>query len=261
MNEEIKAAVKKGDFEEARRLAGEIEDEEERQRVLGFIALKAGDYPEAEKMYEPFAKGEDPPFSVLYNYGMALFNQNKLEEAIDALNRAHEKNPESSKVLLTLGLAYRGRGDMEKARECFEKGGFHELASEIPKEVSPPPKSLDTPPPAESRAPADLPMCEMPKPLRLEMEGLVKVDPSVFVAFWGGERKRVEEIGDSLWVEGKGTLVLMPVAEPKPAEIDLGDGAGQLAVLMNGKTLYLATDKDSLVAYNTVHTQWTPESK
>jgi len=88
----------------------------------------------------------------------------------------------------------------------------------------------------------------------------VKVDPSVFVAFWGTERKRVEEIGDSLWVEGKGTLVLMPVAEPKPAAIDLGEGAGQLAVLMNGKTLYLATDKDSMVAYNTVHAQWSPES-
>ncbi len=258
MNEEIRAAVKKGDFEEARRLAQAIEDQEERQRVLGFIALKAGDYQQAEELYEPFVKGEDPPFSVLYNYGMALFNQNKLEQAIESLNQALEKNPDSSKVLLTLGLAYRGRGEMEKAKECFEKGGFDDLASEIPKEVPPPPRPAVTPPATETTA--DLPMCEMPKPLRLEMEGLVKVDPSVFVAFWGAERKRVEEIGDSLWVEGKGTLVLMPVAEPKPAAIDLGEGAGQLAVLMNGKTLYLATDKDSMVAYNTVHAQWSPES-
>ncbi len=258
MTEEIKAAIKKAEFEEARRLAQEIDDEEERQRVLGFIALKEGDYQEAERLYAPLAGAEDPPFSVLYNYGMALFNQNRFDETIEALERANAKNPGSPKVLLTLGLAYRGKGELEKARECFEKGGFHDLAKEIPQEVAPPPRM-----PKEEVAPkepVDLPVCEPSKPLRLEMEGLVKVDPSLFVAFWGEERKRVEEIGGTLWVEGKGTLVLLPQAEEREAEIDIGEGAGQLAVLMNGKTLYLATDKDSKVAYNAVHAQWSPES-
>ena len=258
MTEEIRAAIKKEDFEEAKRLAQEIENEEERQRTLGFIALKAGDYEEAERLYKPLAEAEDPPFSVLYNYGVALFNQSKLEEAIEVLERAHAKNPDAKKVLLTLGLAYRGKGELEKARECFEKGGFEDLAKEIPQEVAPTPKPpVETP----SASPAtEIPLSGPAKPIRLEMEGLVKVDPNLFVAFWGDERKRVEEIGDSLWVEGKGTLVLLPQAEEKEAEIDLGEGAGQLAVLMNGKTLYLATDKDSKVAYNTVHAQWSPES-
>ncbi len=257
MTEEIKAAIKRRDFEEAKRLAREIEDEGERQRTLGFIALKAGEYSEAERLYEPFAKGEDPPFSVLYNYGTALFNQNKFDAAIEALERALEKKPDSPKALLTLGLSYRSKGDLEKARECFEKGGFEDLAKEIPKEVEPAPKmEVESAP----KTAENLPVCELPKPLRLEMEGLVKLDPEIFVAFWGTERKRVEEIGGTLWVEGKGTLVLLPMGEGRAAEIDLGEGTGQLAVLMNGKTLYLATDKDSKVAYNTVHAQWSPEN-
>jgi hypothetical protein len=256
MTEEIKAAIKKGEFEEAKRLAQEIEDEEERQRTLGFISLKAGEYEEAERLYQPFVKVDDPPFSVLYNYGVALFNLNRFDEAIEVLNKALEKKPDSPKVLLTLGLSYRANGELEKARECFEKGGFQDLANEIPKEVTPPPRvAVEEVPP-----PKDLPVCEVPKPIRLEMEGLVKMDPELFVAFWGSERKRVEEIGSDLWVEGKGTLVILPMAGGRSPEIDLGEGAGQLAVLMNGKTLYMATDKDSKVAYNTVHAQWSPEN-
>ena len=259
MTEEIRAAIKKGEFEEARKLAQEIGDEENRQRTLGFIALKAGDYKEAERLYESFTRSGDPPFSVFYNYGVALFNQNKLEGAIDALEKAHAKNPDAAKVLLTLGLAYRGKGELEKARGCFEKGGFDELAREIPQEIAPLPGPVSVGVPGSSSAP-EIPVCEPPKPIRLEMEGLVKVAPSVFVAFWGPNRKRVEEVGSTLWIEGKGTLIVLPIEDDREPQIDLGEGAGQLSVLMNGKTLYLATDKESLVAYNTVHAQWSPES-
>ncbi len=258
MKEEIKVAIKKGDFDEAKRLAQEIGDEEERERTLGFIALKAGDYAEAEQRYRPFAEAEEPSFPVLYNYGMALFNQGKLDAAIEALERAYSMNPQASNVLLTLGLAYRGRGDLEKARECFEKGGFHDLAAEIPKEVPPPPK-VSSGEPAKT-VPVDLPTCEPAAPIRIEMEGMVKIDPSLFVAFWGEERKRVEAIGGTLWIEGKGTLVIMPQVDEREPQIDIGEGAGQLAVLLNGKTLYLATQKESKVAYNTVCAQWSPEN-
>ena len=53
--------------------------------------------------------------------GIALFNTNRIDEAIDSFNRALELNKYDEESLYYLGLCYKEINDYNKSIEVFEK--------------------------------------------------------------------------------------------------------------------------------------------
>ena len=57
----------------------------------------------------------------LYQEGMSLVEQRKLDEALQAFNRGLESDPSNRVLLNAIGATYTLKGDAEKAQDCFQK--------------------------------------------------------------------------------------------------------------------------------------------
>jgi tetratricopeptide (TPR) repeat protein len=57
----------------------------------------------------------------LYQEGMSLVRQGKLDEALQAFNRGLESDPSNLVLLNAIGATYTLKGDPEKAQDCFQK--------------------------------------------------------------------------------------------------------------------------------------------
>jgi tetratricopeptide (TPR) repeat protein len=119
-------SVRKGDFDKARTEVEFLTKSEKASHLSfyleGHIALQKG---ESERAAETFRKGREafPAMSVEYLRGEALaqLQRRAFDKAIEASRKAVEINPHSALSHRDLGVAYRGKGDLERARAALQK--------------------------------------------------------------------------------------------------------------------------------------------
>ena len=89
-----------------------------------------GDKAKAEAAYEALQSGAGNDPEALYRKGVALFNSNNFEGAIEALKQALAAEPDMAGAHYTLGLALLNQGDNAGAKEHLQR--FLELAPKDP---------------------------------------------------------------------------------------------------------------------------------
>ena len=194
--------------------------------------LKEGRNEEAYQILEDLVR-ENPTESALFNIALALYRMNQLEEAKTYLEKLLEMNPEHKKGLFLLGVVCRRLGDMECAREAFDRGGFEELKEAIPEPVKREEPELEIPEephpeeatteeglqPAATAADTDI--------VRLRMEGKLSIPKEHFLSFIAKEGT-IEERGDEILASGEGEVILS--STHLEGEISSDSGEGQLLV-------------------------------
>lgn len=97
------------------------------------IALKKGDFGTAKAKAEEFRKrveAIDNPFQIRLAHqlmGMIALEEKEYDKALSELQQANQQNPYN---FYRMALAYRGKGDQEKAKELFLKAAnFNQLNS------------------------------------------------------------------------------------------------------------------------------------
>jgi predicted Zn-dependent protease len=81
--------------------------------------LNQGDYPSAEPLLRMLhARNPDDP-EMLYNLGMMLSDQGKLDEAIPMLEQLVEIDPQSSNGWTALGVGYSRNREMGKSEQAL----------------------------------------------------------------------------------------------------------------------------------------------
>jgi Tfp pilus assembly protein PilF len=95
----------------------------EAQNTLGVILIQQKRYDEAVAVLTPLANDilYQTPWDAWGNLGLALLEQGKVNEAIDALRRSIAAEPRFCVGNYRLGLAYEKKGDMTAAREALTR--------------------------------------------------------------------------------------------------------------------------------------------
>ncbi len=89
---------------------------------LGRVAYEEGNYAEAERRFQEALKKNRDWFEALYGLGRVyLAQKEKVEKALEYLQRAVEKSPESIAANYYLGMAYSAQLQENRARRTFEK--------------------------------------------------------------------------------------------------------------------------------------------
>lgn len=88
---------------------------------LALIYLKRGEYTKAESMQRKLTEMRPRDPAIHTNLGLALFNQKKFEEALEAFQHAVEIDPARGARHANLGKVYFAIGEFEAAEECFHK--------------------------------------------------------------------------------------------------------------------------------------------
>lgn len=83
--------------------------------------LSRGDYQSAEPLLRMLQAKNPDDGELLYNLGMMLSDQRKLDEAIPMLERLVEINPERSNGWTALGVAYSRNRDMGKSEQALRR--------------------------------------------------------------------------------------------------------------------------------------------
>jgi Tfp pilus assembly protein PilF len=83
--------------------------------------LQQGAYKQAEPFLNAILKRFPDDSTVLFNYGMVLSDQGRLDDAIRHLSRAVTINPTSARAWNALGIAFHRKGDEVKAVESLKK--------------------------------------------------------------------------------------------------------------------------------------------
>ena len=114
-------------------LSQEIKDNAKRVFLFNAarVALKKKDFTTAKaksERYHKQVKAINNPFQIRLSHelaGMIALEEEELEKAIEEFKRANQQNPYN---LYRIALAYKGKGDKEKAKEFFKKAaGFNSL--------------------------------------------------------------------------------------------------------------------------------------
>jgi tetratricopeptide (TPR) repeat protein len=83
--------------------------------------LRQGDYRTAEPLLRALLARDPNHADALFNLGMMLSDQRRLEEATALLHRYVDRVPDSSQGWTALGVAYLRKDDTEGARSAFER--------------------------------------------------------------------------------------------------------------------------------------------
>ncbi len=212
-----------------------------------------------------------PTESSLFNYALALYRLERLEEALDAVNRLLGLNPSHRKGLFLKGVICRRLGDMECAREALSLGGFEELEKLIPepvkrsepeeeipeedlivlheeeeKEEAPeeaaPEESVSEEPAVTTEESASTPLTTV----RVRIEGTLKVASENFIAFITSTGSLEEQTGEYI-CKGNGEVILTP--EQLEGEIRQDAGEGQLLIDETDERLVIKVNPDEKVFY------------
>jgi tetratricopeptide (TPR) repeat protein len=85
---------------------------------LGYVALDAGDFETAMLHYEKaveLARGDEERHQALFGYGSAALELERYGEARQALEEAHAIKPENAETTLMLGIVCRRQGELDQA--------------------------------------------------------------------------------------------------------------------------------------------------
>ncbi|MCY3970313.1 MAG: sulfatase-like hydrolase/transferase [Acidobacteria bacterium] len=103
------------------RSLGADERNPEARQNLALTALYESDWPLGEREAR-IALGLNSGLSLAWNYlGIALYNQRRMDEAIDALQQSVELDPGDLDVLYNLGTVAAGQGRLEVAKPVLER--------------------------------------------------------------------------------------------------------------------------------------------
>ncbi len=90
-------------------------------RHLAALYREKGDYEEALRLCRDAASVAPAREELLVLEGALLTELKRFEEAADAYQRVVARNPRTAQTHLSLGRAYEGLDETEKAKACFEK--------------------------------------------------------------------------------------------------------------------------------------------
>jgi arylsulfatase A-like enzyme/cytochrome c-type biogenesis protein CcmH/NrfG len=119
----VRLLVEQGNLDEAIRVAGTARErgvvEPDLLRPLGLSLARAGRHADAARLLEPLAENDDG--EVLGVLGTARFEEGRLDEARELLERAAELSDESPQTVQSLALIALRQGDWETARRRAEE--------------------------------------------------------------------------------------------------------------------------------------------
>lgn len=101
-----------------------LRQDEKNVYLLGFLAasqIELGHLPEAEKTLQAALATEPDDAQNLFQFGRLRYNQNKMDEALDALSRAVKGSPENPEVQNLLGAVLAEKGQRQAAETAFRK--------------------------------------------------------------------------------------------------------------------------------------------
>lgn len=84
-------------------------------------AFESGDYPEAAELYQRVISLAPHKVEPHNNLGLTLHYLGRSAEALEILKRGTELQPEFQRIWLTLGFVQSGIGNVEEARQAFER--------------------------------------------------------------------------------------------------------------------------------------------
>src|SRR5581483_2814605 len=87
---------------------------------LGYAYYRAGSYDQAELWLKRAAVENPYDGDAAYYLGLALLNQDRLEDAVTALGAAVARQPRAPGYRYSLGLALERQGKIREALEMFE---------------------------------------------------------------------------------------------------------------------------------------------
>jgi tetratricopeptide (TPR) repeat protein len=118
------AYILTGQLAEGRKQIHELlqrKDTAELHNLLGELEEKDGQFVAAENEFEAAAH-EDPSESNLFDWGSELLMHRTLGPAVDVFQKATERYPKSSRLMIGLGMALYSRGDYDEAVKVLLKG-------------------------------------------------------------------------------------------------------------------------------------------
>jgi tetratricopeptide (TPR) repeat protein len=98
-----------------------LPDHAELANDLGRLAFRLGMKPVAEKLFRHYLAKHPESFEAANNLACALRDQQRFEDAIDALRPAIERNPDNAMLWNTLGTVLSERGDPAGAQTFFDE--------------------------------------------------------------------------------------------------------------------------------------------
>ena len=90
-----------------------------REFDAALVALRAGRVAEAEQRFRALTRAYPELPGPHANLGIACYRQNKLSDAVAALNEAIRLNPRQAAYYNALGIAQRHAGEFARAREAY----------------------------------------------------------------------------------------------------------------------------------------------
>ncbi|QQS59514.1 tetratricopeptide repeat protein [Candidatus Peregrinibacteria bacterium] len=123
------ALISRKEYEEAKRMLIKIlswdDDHAGANEHLAFVYLQTGEYSRAENIFRKVIETRPRDPSLLTNFALSVFHQNKSSEEMDesllALRRAAEIDSKNPVRFANLGQSLFSAGDIVSAAESFEK--------------------------------------------------------------------------------------------------------------------------------------------
>lgn len=127
--------LKQGKLEEAAKaFRSALLLDEKNARVLALLGLtyfKAGQFPQAQPIYEELVERSPTDASHRLNLGLVYLKLGESDKAIGALESSRALDPSQGRAVSYLGLAYARAGRYAEAYRSFLLAGQNDLASEI----------------------------------------------------------------------------------------------------------------------------------
>ncbi len=232
--------------------------------------LLEGKNQEAEELLRKVIE-ENPTPSALFNLALALYKQERFEEAKEVLEKLIDTDPEHKKGIFLLGVVCRRMGDMACAKSAFEKGGFEELAQAVPELVpkkeeeiildEPGGKLPDEPEEATPEPQEETPLTEdEPAPsttqedtrkdfevVRFMVEdSKLEIPIKHFIAFITKDGS-VEEKQDEIIISGTGEVIVASAELEGSVSSDMGEG--QLMIDEGDEKLVIKVNADETIYF------------
>ncbi len=99
--------------------------------LLGLTYFKAGQFPQAQPIYEELVERSPTDASHRLNLGLVYLKLGESEKAIGALESSRALDPSQGRAVSYLGLAYARAGRYAEAYRSFLLAGQNDLATEI----------------------------------------------------------------------------------------------------------------------------------
>jgi len=117
---------RRGDLQTAERVCREILVADGKHlsslRFLADLALRAGDFPEAEMRLRGLVEQSPGDLRALSQLAQALYRQGKLSQALETYLQLWRADPRKGLIYLTIGCLYLELGEIDKAAQVFSLG-------------------------------------------------------------------------------------------------------------------------------------------